>query len=161
MDETVVVRHLLPDEVDSYRDLRLAALLNSPTAFTATWDEENAMPDSSWAARVESSVEGRSAIVVADTGEELVGLAGGIPWGTRARVISVWVAPRWRRRGLAQRLVETVCDWAATAGYPEAQIETSIGNSGPQKLYQELGFAPVDEPPPPDCGPVLVRQLRP
>jgi len=156
---SVVVRNLLADEVDGYRDLRLRALLDSPAAFTATWDEESAMPESAWAARVESSVSGASAVVVADTGEDLVGLAGGIPWGTRARVISVWVAPDWRRRGLAQRLVEKVCDWAVAVGYTEAQIETAIGNSGPQRLYEELGFVPVVEEPPPDCGPVLVRRL--
>ena len=161
MDESVVVRDLLPDEVDRYRDLRLAALIDSPAAFTSTWEEESAMPQSAWVARVESSVGRGSALVVADPGEELVGLARSIPWGARARVISAWVAPGWRRHGLAQRLVENVCDWAATAGYPEAEIETAIGNSGPQKLYEELGFIPVDEQPPPDCGPVLVRPLRP
>jgi GNAT superfamily N-acetyltransferase len=156
MAETVAVRHLQPDEVDRYRYLRLRALLDSPAAFTATWDEENAMPDSAWVARVESS---ESAIVVADTGAELVGLAGGIPWEGRLRVVSVWVAPGWRRRGLARQLVEQVCEWGAATGYAEAQIETAIGNADPQKLYQALGFVPVDEPPPDGCGPVLVRRL--
>jgi GNAT superfamily N-acetyltransferase len=159
MAESVIVRTLLAGEVDRYRELRLMALLDSPNAFTATWAEESAMADSAWEARVELSLSGGSAIVVADTGRELVGLAGGIPWGTRARVVSVWVASAWRHRGLAQRLVERVCEWAAAGGYAEAQIETALGNSGPQSLYERLGFVPVDEEPPPHCGPVLVRQL--
>jgi len=67
MAESVMVRTLLAGEVDRYRELRLVALLDSPTAFTATWAEENAMADSAWEARVELSLSGGSAIVVADT----------------------------------------------------------------------------------------------
>jgi RimJ/RimL family protein N-acetyltransferase len=117
------------------------------------------MPESDWRERVESSVAGQSAIVVADTGDELVGVASGIPWDRRARVVGVWVAPDWRGRGLAQLLIDQVCKWAAAAGYSEVQIETTIGNSGPQRLYERLGFVPSDDLPPPECGPVLVRQV--
>ncbi len=117
------------------------------------------MPMEEWAARVESSVSEKSVIVVAEDGDELVGLAAGIPWGHRARVVSVWVAPRWRRRGIAARLIEEVCAWARDAGYREAQIETARANPGPASLYQRLAFLPVDEDPPPDCGCVLVRPL--
>jgi GNAT superfamily N-acetyltransferase len=159
MAEKIVVRGVFPDEVQRYRELRLAALTDSPAAFTSTSEDERAMPYSVWESRVESSVRGGSALAVADTGEDLVGLAGGIPWGTRARVVSVWVAPSWRRIGLAERLVERVCEWASAAGYKEAQIETAIGNSGPQRIYERLGFVSVREEPPPGCGPVLVRQL--
>ena len=159
MTMSLVVRRILPDEVDRYRELRLRALRDSPAAFTATWDDESRMPLEAWAARVDASVAGASVIVVADTGEELIGLAGGIPWEGRARVVSVWVAPAWRGRGLARRLIESVCEWAGGAGYTEAQIETALTNPGPQALYLQLGFVAVDEPPPPDCGTVLVRRL--
>jgi GNAT superfamily N-acetyltransferase len=159
MTTSPVVRRILPDEVARYRELRLRALRDSPAAFTATWDDESRMALGAWAARVEASVTGASVIVVADTGEELVGLAGGVPWQGRARVVSVWVAPAWRGRGVARCLIEAVCEWAIGAGYREAQIETATTNPGPQALYQRLGFASVDEPPPPDCGAVLVRAL--
>jgi len=154
-----VVRRIRSDERERYRELRLAALQDSPAAFTATWDAESTMPLEAWAARVEASVSGASVIVVADTGKDLVGLAGGIPWERRARIVSVWVAPGWRGHGIARRLVESVCEWAAGAGYVEAQIETAITNPGPQELYRKLGFVFLDETPPPGCGAVLVRSL--
>ena len=159
MLDAAVVRDIRAAEAERYRDLRLQALRESPTAFTATWDEERAIRFEEWETRVASSVHGTSVIAVADSGDELVGLAVGIPWGGRARVVSVWVAPPWRRHGLAQHLIEHVCDWAARAGYREAQIETAMGNHGPRALYQRLGFAPVDEPAPPACEGVLVRSL--
>ena len=154
-----VTRSIRADEVVPYRDLRLAALRESPTAFTATWEQESGMPMEEWAARVESSVSGKSVIVVAEVGDELVGLATGIPWGHRTRVVSVWVAPEVRRQGIAARLIEAVCAWARQTGYREAQIETASANPGPASLYQRLGFQPVDEEPPPDCGGVMVRPL--
>lgn len=157
--ESLAVRVISSDEAGRYRELRLGALMDSPTAFTASWEDESVMPDDEWTARIESSLAGATVIVVADTGEQLVGLAAGIPWGDRARVVSVWVAPAWRGRGVAGRLVDAVCEWAVTAGYGEAQIETAVGNPGPRALYERLGFNPVDEEPPPDCGPVLVRPL--
>ncbi len=154
-----VTRTIRADEVGRYRDLRLSALRESPTAFTATWEQEQAMPMEEWAARVESSVTGKSVVVVAEDDGELVGLAVGIPWDNRARVVSVWVAPPWRRRGIAAHLIEEVCAWARGSGYGEAQIETTRANPGPAGLYQRLGFLPVDDVPPPDCGGVLVRSL--
>ena len=154
-----VVRKIVPGEAERYRGLRLAALQESPASFTATWEEESALPSTAWAARADSSVTGTSVIVVADTGTELVGLAVGIPWEGRARVVSVWVAPEWRSRGVARRLIESVCDWAAASGFREAQIETTMTNPGPSALYERLGFTPVDETPPPDCGAVMVRSL--
>jgi GNAT superfamily N-acetyltransferase len=154
-----VVRTILGNEAARYRDLRLEALRESPTSFTATWDDERMLPREEWEARVASSVGGTSTVAVADSGDELVGLAVGIPWGGRVRVVSVWVAPRWRGQGLAARLIEHVCDWAAHAGYREAQIETAMGNPSPRALYQRLGFMPVDETPPPECEGVLVRSL--
>jgi GNAT superfamily N-acetyltransferase len=155
-----VVRAIRPGEVERYRELRLRALRESPEAFTAKWDDESRLPSSEWAARVASSVAGATVVVVADAGDELVGLAVGIPWDGRARVVSVWVAPTWRGHGVAGRLIERVCGWAARAGYREAQIETAITNPGPQALYERLGFLPVDEAPPPECRAVLVRVLE-
>jgi GNAT superfamily N-acetyltransferase len=159
MAKAPVVRAVLRTEVEQYRELRLRALRDSPAAFTATWDDEHAMPEAAWAARVDASLTGKSVIVVADAGDELVGLAVGIPWEHRARVVSVWVAPGWRGRGLARRLIERVCTWAVAAGYREAQIETAEGNPGPQALYRALGFVPMDGSPPPGCDCVLVRSL--
>lgn len=159
MSEPVVVRSLGASEVDRYRDLRLRSLLDSPEAFTATWQEESNMPEADWSRRVEDSLIGRSALAVADAGDDLVGLAVGIAWGDRARVVGVWVAPDWRNHGLAQRLIEKVCEWAVETGYSEVQIETTLGNPGPQRLYERLGFVRSDEASPPELGPVLVRHL--
>jgi len=155
-----VVRELFAAEVARYRDLRLEALLRDPTAFTATWDDEQQMPLSAWEARVASSAAGTSVIAVAEAADELVGLAVGVPWNGRARVVSVWVEAPWRGRGLASRLIDHVCAWAARAGFAEAQIETAVGNPGPRALYERLRFLPTDEPPPPGAEHVLVRALQ-
>jgi len=159
MDDSVEVRQLRADELDGYRTVRLAALLDSPEAFTATWEQERSMPEADWIVRVDGNASGHSAIIVADAGGAFVGTAGGIPHEDRIRVVGVWVAPEFRHRGLGQALVERVCAWAASAGYGEVQIETAVDNAGPRTLYERIGFVPSDETPPPGCGPVLVRAL--
>jgi ribosomal protein S18 acetylase RimI-like enzyme len=154
------IRPIGPHEVDRYREVRLAALTDAPSAFTATLAEALALPAATWVDQVCSSVDGESVIVVADPGAPgLVGLAVGIPWGERARVVSVWVDPAWRGGGIARRMIEAVCAWAARSGYDHAQIETAVANPGPQRLYEDLGFRPVDEQPPAGCGVILVRPL--
>jgi len=153
------VRRLRPDEVKDYKAVRLAALADSPSAFTETLAQASMLADEVWAERVESHNAGATAIIVADDGARLVGLAAGIPFEGRARVVSVWVDPAFRGRGLAAALIEEVCAWAAGAGYAEIQIETAIGNSGPRRIYERLGFEPTDIPPPAGCDPVLVRHL--
>jgi GNAT superfamily N-acetyltransferase len=136
------------------------------------------MSDERWDERVRSSISGVTRLIVADAsgaggaggvaaggggggGGGLVGLAAGIPEDGRARVVAMWVDPRWRGQGLAAAIIEKVCDWAAAAGYAEIQIETVPGNDRARRLYERLGFRPTDLPKPPGCDTVLVRPLRP
>ena len=58
-------------------------------------------------------------------------------------VMIVAVAPAWRRRGIAQRMLLEAMEQARQADCARAILEVRASNVGAQQLYYRLGFAPV------------------
>ncbi len=89
-------------------------------------------------------------VLVADDGDELVGMAVGVQGRTRGgegspikglcHVSMIFVAPgRWGE-GIGRRLVEAVLDEARSAGYDRVQLWTQTDNPRAQRLYESRGF---------------------
>ncbi|WP_369182572.1 GNAT family N-acetyltransferase [Streptomyces sp. Y1] len=152
----VTLRALTPDDWPLWRDLRLAALTDAPHAFKAglaDWHDGGAQR---WRARLHLPGAHRVAAFLADTP---VGLVGGMP-GTggpgERELRSLWVGPRARGRGVADRLIEEVERWARADGGTELRLAVLPGNAPAIALYRRHGFAPLDEPPGAD-GPGELR----
>lgn len=140
------------------RAVRLRALADAPAAFTEPYDVAAAIPEQEWERRVARSLAGEALQLVAvDDDGSFAGMATGIQWDGRARVVGVWVAPDHRGGGTGSALVEAIAVWAATAGV-DCQIEAAPGNDRARALYERLGFVAVDEVPPEGCDVVLVRR---
>jgi chromate reductase len=60
-----------------------------------------------------------------------------------AYLAEVDVRPAHGRRGLGTRLIETVCDWAASAGYESVTLTTFRDVAWNMPLYERLGFRVV------------------
>jgi GNAT superfamily N-acetyltransferase len=52
----------------------------------------------------------------------------------------IGVDERLRRRGLAQRLVAALCEWATTLGARDAYLQVEQRNTPAVTLYERLGF---------------------
>jgi ribosomal-protein-alanine N-acetyltransferase len=79
--------------------------------------------------------------VVAEKADEIAGFALGYPDPPRrARVVTLDVAPSFRRRGLGRRLLESLLERLAAAGAVRAVLEVDVRNSGAIAFYRELGF---------------------
>ncbi|GAA1081719.1 GNAT family N-acetyltransferase [Tsukamurella spumae] len=65
--------------------------------------------------------------------------AAGTVWGGLG---SMAVAPEYRRRGLASRLVHALRSEAGRAGADRVFLEVTHENAGAQALYRGLGFSP-------------------
>ncbi|HEV3234290.1 MAG TPA: hypothetical protein VG329_07055, partial [Candidatus Dormibacteraeota bacterium] len=63
-----------PDQWAEFRDLRLAALGDSPNAFGSTLAREQALTEDDWRRRLANG-----AMFMAPSGETPVGMAGGVP----------------------------------------------------------------------------------
>ena len=158
---TVEVRRVRPDEADLLRRVRLAALADSPEAFSSTYELEAAFGDDVWSDRALAGSAGDDrAMFVAVTegdgsGSEPVGLAGGYrpnPAEPVVELISMWTSPQVRRAGVGRRLVEAVVGWALAGGATSVGLWVVRGNRAAESLYRSMGFAETGEhaPYPPD-----------
>jgi GNAT superfamily N-acetyltransferase len=75
--------------------------------------------------------------------DDVVGTAGGIadPTGQFGELVSMWVAPSWRGKGVGVRLIEEVAGWAASAGFSELRLWVVEGNQVAERSYVRSGFA--------------------
>ncbi len=148
------VRRLTVADVEQLRRIRLAALLDAPTAFASTHAREVALTEDEWRARLTPD----EAWFVA--GE--IGLAAGKPayTGTAGRrdLISMWVHPAHRGRGIGRSLVDAVVDWARGDGAGEVELWVVDGNDAAAHVYARAGFAPTGRSQPLPSDPSLTER---
>jgi ribosomal protein S18 acetylase RimI-like enzyme len=149
-----------------FKEVRLRALEDSPGAFDSTHARESQFADSEWMQRVEqwSGMSGAGFLAM-DAGTAC-GIAGSFldqndP--TRARLISVWTAPKHRKRGIGRLLVNEVLNWALGRNARELQLMVTSNNEPAIRFYQRLGFTQTgrSEPYPNDPAVVEYEMSRP
>jgi GNAT superfamily N-acetyltransferase len=116
--------------------VRLAALKDAPYAFGSKYEREVHAHEGNWRKRL----AGRSQFV-AELDGTVAGTAGGIASDDpNAALISMWVAPAARGKGVGEALVHAVLDWARGEGYPAIRLWVTDGNDAAERLYLRCGF---------------------
>jgi RimJ/RimL family protein N-acetyltransferase len=123
----------------AFRNVRLRALEDAPHAFESTLERERLFGQRQWDERIRGGTW-----FLAEADGEVVGMAGAIEqdhYGPSVRhLISMWVDPRWRGTGAADRLVQAVCQRAREAGATTVTLWVIAGNVPAERLYQRNGF---------------------
>ncbi|MEU5695207.1 GNAT family N-acetyltransferase [Actinosynnema sp. NPDC020468] len=132
----VELRVLDVDEWNLWRDLRLAALEESPDAFGATYASWVDADEGRWRKRLAKP----SFNVVALLEGEYAGMVSGLPGEERVDLMSLWVAPFARGIGVGDALVRRVVEWAAPK--PVA-LRVNAGQEHANALYLRNGFVEV------------------
>ena len=104
-----------PNNAAIFKDIRLRALQDSPTAFSANYADEAKLTDSDWLDRAAQWSSDKSAAYLAIDSGAAVGIAAGLldrNDSLRASLMSMWVAPTHRRLGIGRTLVEAIVAWA-------------------------------------------------
>lgn len=127
------------------REVRLAALADSPAAFASTHQREAGFDSAEWERRASAASSGRSAATffARDEAGQVVGLVGVFENDldpTTAELVSMWVAPSGRGQGAGSALVERAIDWAGEAGYARIELWVARGNDTAERLYVRSGF---------------------
>lgn len=146
----VVIRQLIPDEWERFRDIRLAALIDAPTAFGSTYAQSAAYTEHIWRSRLTTA-----AMFAAEEGDRLIGIAGGLPGQSAdaaAVLISMWVDPATRGRGIGEQLVNRVIEWVKAEGFRRLTLWVTVGNDAAERLYTRCGFVPTGQIEPIDNG---------
>jgi GNAT superfamily N-acetyltransferase len=133
----VALVRLVPADWAAYREIRLTALADAPSAFGSTLASEGAMTPADWQARLR-----RRSTFAARAPHGLVGTSAGIPGHVagHAELVGMWVHPQWRGRGVGDLLVTAVIDWAASGPYRALDLWVSVGNDRAEALYARHGF---------------------
>jgi ribosomal protein S18 acetylase RimI-like enzyme len=134
----IEVRQLAVDDWHIWRDVRLRALANAPDAFGSTLSHWSGASEEQWRQRLSSVALN----VVAFVGGDAVGQASGdiSESDSEVEVISVWVDPDMRGRGVGERLIRCVTEWAARNGRGTVVLHVKRENEHARRLYERLGF---------------------
>ncbi|MBT2502036.1 N-acetyltransferase [Curtobacterium sp. ISL-83] len=177
---TIELRRVTAADWRTWRPVRLAALAEAPDAFGSTLADWVDAPEHRWRTRL--SLPGGLDLLAFDgarfdgarfDGEQLdgpqprpVGMASGVPGdepGT-AELISMWVDPSVRGRGVATTLIDAIARWAADSGATTLELSVMPDNVVAQRVYERTGFVasgrPGDELPDGRHELVMRRALR-
>jgi GNAT superfamily N-acetyltransferase len=138
----VTVRQTTGDDWKTWRDLRLQALRDTPTAFGSTYEREVAFTEADWRDR---TFGGDGVSVLAFLDGVAVGMGGGyrdLPgW---LHVVAMWTAPEWRGHGAGSAVLEHLKAWSAGRGL-RVHLDVETTNQGARRLYERAGFVVTGE----------------
>jgi RimJ/RimL family protein N-acetyltransferase len=129
----------------TYRDVRLAALIDSPRAFWAQYAEAAERTDDEWRERC------------ATVGPTWLALDDGRPVGTvglwhadeqpahEVYLVGMWVATVARGTDVATQLVGTALTHAAASGWRRVLLDVAHENARARAFYSRMGFRPTGE----------------
>jgi RimJ/RimL family protein N-acetyltransferase len=146
MEQAVLeIRPLATGDATAFRQIRLQAISDSPSAVWPTYEEEAKRT----VEEIEARIQRKDTQVVfgAFIDSKLVGIAGlrrepleqvkhkAVLWG-------VFISPDRRREGLARKLFSSVLSFACDEGVRQIQLCVNAENDRARNLYRSLGFKP-------------------
>jgi ribosomal protein S18 acetylase RimI-like enzyme len=147
MDGRIEVEVVGPDRWRQVRELRLAALADTPDAYGMTLDHEQGQPETWWRERLQR--EDAATLVASIVGERdarPVGLSVVGPWNGDAEAVglfAVWVAPAGRGRGVGDALISVAIEQARGRGARRLLLHVGDHNEPAIGLYERHGFVPT------------------
>jgi ribosomal protein S18 acetylase RimI-like enzyme len=140
----ISIRRITPLEVVAFKDVRLRALQDAPSAFASTYARESKFSDAEWLARTERWNGKRGVGFLAMDRELPCGIVGSFlndADATRAELVSMWTAPTHRRQGVGRLLVNEVLTWAHSRKARVLQLLVTSTNQPAIRFYERLGFS--------------------
>lgn len=155
----VGVRRIGAEDWREWRALRLQALAEAPYAFGSTLEEWQGAGDREqrWRYRLATVPFN----IIAGLGGAGAGMASGTDRDVDGTVelISMWVAPFARSRGVGDALVAAVVGWAQEQGASRVVLAVVEGNDRAMALYRRHGFCDAGAIASVDSGGVPERRM--
>ncbi|MCM3522377.1 bifunctional GNAT family N-acetyltransferase/class I SAM-dependent methyltransferase [Curtobacterium sp. P97] len=143
---TIELRRVTAEDWAVWRPVRLAALTDAPQAFGSRLEDWQDAPEHRWRTRL--SLPGAVDLLAVEEGDT-VGMASGVPDPddlALAELISMWVAPGARGRGLVARLVDEVARVLVVQGTEHLELSVMPDNDRARRAYERIGFSATDTP---------------
>jgi GrpB-like predicted nucleotidyltransferase (UPF0157 family)/ribosomal protein S18 acetylase RimI-like enzyme len=140
-----------------FKEIRLRALQDTPLAFGSTYARELQFDDSEWLRRANGE---QSILLLAMDDGVACGMAGALfkqDEPAHALLVSMWVAPTHRQRGIGRKLVEEVLASVRLRGARILDLMVTSGNGSAMAFYEHLGFSLTGRTEPYPNDPALVE----
>lgn len=144
----VAIRPVRADEWRLWRETRLRMLRDDADFFATRYDDMVREPDRTWRDWVAEAAAGdQKTLFVAEEDGVWLGVVGAFVRVNplEVQLISMWVDPRARGRGVAGDLIRAVARWALERGSTRVVLFVQEANKPAQHLYEKAGFRPTGD----------------
>ena len=140
---SVVIREATASDLTHFRELRLYALQESPTAFPADYSTYLDQPTSFWESRLKA--DEHRVLLLAEGDNQIIGMTGirrGESSKTKhsAMIWGVYVRPSWRGLRIADALIELCVEWAKLEGVNIVTLGVTAASTSAVRCYERCGF---------------------
>ncbi len=141
---TILIRQSNLADAPNFRELRLGALQDSPTAFSMDYDKALNQSIKHWEDMLIMNDQ-ESTIFFAEHDGQLIGMTGiarGRSQKTRhsADVWGVYVIPEWRGLHIAEEMIKSCLAWAKARNIVVARLGVTTINTAAVRCYERCGF---------------------
>jgi ribosomal protein S18 acetylase RimI-like enzyme len=146
--------------VQLFKDVRLRALADTPSAFGSTYAREAAFSDSEWLTRARRWNGEQGIGFLAMVGATSCGIAGSLlreEDPAKAQLVSMWTAPTHRQQGVGRLLVNEIFNWARSRNVRELLLMVTSVNQPAMAFYDRLGFTRTGHTEPYPHDPALLE----
>ena len=148
----VLVRATTVTDWQVLREIRLQALRDAPYAFASTHTREAAFGADEW--RQRAARDGSFLAFLPEVSP--AGLGGGyLAAPDTVELISMFVRPQARGRGVGEAIIEAVAGWAIRQGAATVHLWVTETNKPARMLYERCGFTVTGERQPLPSSPAL------
>lgn len=145
----ILVRQLLEEDWQVYREIRLRSLKQDPDSFGSTYERESKLTDEHWMERLRLDARSFASLpLIAQLGQNYLGLACGVVHDQdddSAQLYQMWVAPDSRGSGIGRALVNEIIRWAENLGVSTLNLGVTSTNTAAVRLYESIGFVVVGD----------------
>jgi ribosomal protein S18 acetylase RimI-like enzyme len=140
----IVIREATPTDAIQFRKLRLYALQDSPTAFSADYQKNLNHSTEYWEDLLTMHPD-ESTIFLAAYDNNLIAntgiVRGGMPKTRHSATIwGVYVRPEWRGLHVAEELIHACFTWARARKIVAARLGVTATNTSAIRCYERCGF---------------------
>ena len=141
----IEIRKLLPNESNSYRDIRLQCLKKYPKNFTSNYQDEKAKEKLFFQPFIENS-NTNNFVIGAFHNTKLVGISG---FNRHERekinhsgiIIQVYITPEYQGQNIGSNIIKSTLNEAFKInGIEQVEIDVIAINKKAAKIYEKIGF---------------------
>ena len=149
--DEIIIRHAIATDVDAFRELRLEALKNHPTAFGQDYNEIVLRPRTYWETTLTINSE-EQALFITEENKHLIGMTGIYRGMSKkslhsANIWGVYVKPEWRGHHISESLIQSCLKWAKQHNVVIVKLAVVTNNLSALRCYKRCGFSTYGKEP--------------